>query len=170
MRFERRENKIQIVEEGHHGKGAEENEERAKNPEQQRHGTVEDPVPHRIQQKPPLEEVGDVVRGDYGAVDGAIDEEIDLVDEADGEGVAGEGEEEEEEEGDVLEGHHELPVGAVNGVVERLLDGVGAAEDGGEGGAEEDGCGGHQRGPHDRVPQGLDGQDVFLLIFLIQFY
>lgn len=80
--------------------------------------------------------------------------------------MAGEGEEEEEEERDVLERHHELAVGAVNGVVERLLDAVGAAQDGGEGGAEEDGGGRHQCGPHDRVPEGLDGQDVFLLIFL----
>lgn len=162
----RRENKIQIIKHGHQGGGAEENQHRAENPEQQRHGAVEEAIPDRIEQKAPLEEVRDVVRRDGGAVSGAVDEEIDLVDEADWEGVAGEGEEEEEEERDVLERHHKLAVGAVDGVVERLLDAVGAAEHGGEGGAEEDGGCRHQRRPHDRVPEGLNGQDVFLLIIL----
>ena len=45
---------------------------------------------------------------------------------------------------------------AVDGVVEGLLDGVGAADDGGEAGAEEDGGGGHQGGAHDCVAESLD--------------
>lgn len=66
-----------------------------------------------------------------GVVLGDIDEEVHLVHKPDGEGVTHEGKEEDQEEGDILQGHHELPMGAVDCVVERLLDAVSAADDGG---------------------------------------
>lgn len=51
--------------------------------------------------------------------------------------MAEEGEEEDSEHSHVFECFHELAVSAVDGVIERLLDAVGAAYDCGEAGAEE---------------------------------
>lgn len=57
--------------------------------------------------------------------------------------MAEEGEEEDSEQSHVFECFHELAVSAVDGVVERLLDAVGAAYDCGEAGAEENRGRGH---------------------------
>lgn len=66
----------------------------------------------------------------------------------------------------LVERHHVLPVGAEHGVAERLLDGVGAAEHGGDARAEEHRRGGHERGAHDDVPQRLHHQHALLLAVL----
>ena len=92
-----------------------------------------------------------------GIIMGDVDEEVHLVHKPDGEGVAQEGEKEEHEECDILQGHHELPMGAIDRVVERFLDAVCAADDCGQAGAQEDGCGGHQGRAHDRISECLDG-------------
>ena len=127
----RREHEIEIIQQQHHGNVAEKHEHGPKDPQNQRQRMVEEAVPEGVEPKPSLEQLGHVGRVDDAGVifvGGAVDEEIDLVDEDDGEGVADEGEEEDEEERHVLERHHELPVGAVNVVVQRLLDAVRAAD------------------------------------------
>jgi len=161
-----------------HTERAQEHQHRPEDPQQERHCRIEQPVPDAVQDPPLLQEITDVVRRDEGrrrgflvfivivVGDGGVDEEVDEVEEADGEGVAEEGREEEGEEGDVFQGHHELPVGAEDGVCQGLLHAVGAAEDGRQAGGEEDGGRGHQGRPHDRVADRLHGQDVLLLVVL----
>jgi len=161
-----------------HAQRAQEHQHRPKYPQQEGNCSIKQPVPYAVQYPALLQEITDVVRGHEGwrglfAVlvvtvggDGGVDEEVDEVEEANGEGVAEEGEEEEGEEGDVFQGHHELPVGPEDGVRQGLLDAVGAAQDGRQAGAEEDGGRRHQGRPHDRVPDRLHGQDVLLLVVL----
>lgn len=99
-------------------------------------------------------------------MEGSVDEEVELVDEANGEGVAEEGEEEDEEKRDVLEGHHEVPMCTKYRVCEGLLHAVRAADDRCQARAEEDGCCRHQSRPHNRVTDRLDCKDVLLVIVL----
>lgn len=172
---------VKVVHYRNHRQRAQEHEHGPEDPQHQRHRSVEQPVPDAVQDPPLLQEVHHVARRHEGGSGaswgrrvvsveaggrGGVDEEVDLVDEADGEGVAEEGEEEDDEDGDVLESHHELSVGPKHGVSEGLLHAVGAADDGCQAAAEEDGGGGHQGRPHDHVPSRLDGQDALLLIVL----
>ncbi|KAL7001848.1 hypothetical protein U1Q18_002996 [Sarracenia purpurea var. burkii] len=164
------ENEVKIVKDRDHRDGAQENEDRPENPEEERERGVEEPVADGVEREAFLEEVGDVVRRDGGAVVvlGTVDEEVDLVHEANGESVADEGEEEDEEERHVFQRYHKFPLGAVDGVVEGLLHAVRAADHRRQAAAEEDRRRRHQGGSHDRVPERLDGQDVLLVVVLPQ--
>lgn len=115
----RREHKIQIIQHRHHRHRAQEHQHRPKYPQHQRQRRVEQPVPHRVQRKAPLQQLRHVIRRHdaAGALRRAIDQEVDLVGEPDRERVADEGEEEDEEEGHVFQRHHELAVTPVHGVV-----------------------------------------------------
>lgn len=115
----RREHDVQVIEHRHHGDGAEEHQHGAEDPQHERQRRVEEAVADGVEREAPLEQLRHVIRGDdaVGGLRRAVDEEVDLVGEADGEGVADEGEEEDEEERHVFQRHHELAVRPVYGVV-----------------------------------------------------
>jgi hypothetical protein len=174
---------VEVVEDGDHDHGRQEGEERAEDPEEERHPGVEEAVSDEVEGESALQDLGDVVpAGGRQAAAGAalrvrdvsgweeaargVDEEAGLVEEADGEGVAEEGEEEGEQQRHVLERHHVLAVRAEDGVAQRLLHSVSAAQHRRDARAEEDRRRRHQRRPHDHVPHRLHHRHRVLRVVL----
>jgi len=60
------EDKVKIVEHWYHGEGAEEDQDRAKDPEQQRESCIEEPVPHSVENEAFLKDLIDVLWGHQG--------------------------------------------------------------------------------------------------------
>ena len=87
-------NKVEIIKHRNHGNRANEDQNRAKNPEEHRQGSVEEAVADGVENKAFVEEIGDVIGGDSGGAGRNVDQNIGLIYESDGEGMAEEGEEE----------------------------------------------------------------------------
>jgi hypothetical protein len=144
---------VHVVEYRDHGHGAYAGEHGPGDPEQEGRAGEEEPVAGEAEQEAPLHDVGDVFGRDAGEVQvrrrrERVDQEGGRVERADGQAVAEEGEEEDGEDEQVLERHHVRAVRAEDGVAERLLHGVGAAQHGRHARAEEDRRRAHQRGGH----------------------
>lgn len=88
-------NDVEIIKNRHHRNRANEDQNRAKNPEEHREGGVEEAVADGVENKSFIKEIRDVIGGYGGSAWRNVDENIDLIDESDGEGMAKEREEEE---------------------------------------------------------------------------
>lgn len=92
-----RTNHVEIIKHGHHRNRANEDQNRAKNPKEHGEGSVEEAVADGVENESFIKEIGDVIGGYGGGAGGNVDENIDLIDESDREGMAKEREEEESE-------------------------------------------------------------------------